>query len=118
MDSFSGRLSANPMRDVSLQVSYGFLKSPEHLEPGVSVHRVTASVTYNRPPAADGIGQPRRHGAATYLCAENRPTACRWRALDLDGTKVFFGRSEYVREMGQQHDVQAPRPDPVKPDPE
>jgi hypothetical protein len=48
LDSWSGRLSWNPTRDWALQVSYGFIKSPEQLELTVDQHRVTASATYNR----------------------------------------------------------------------
>ncbi|MBS1715276.1 MAG: hypothetical protein JST30_13160 [Armatimonadetes bacterium] len=49
LNSASTRLTYNPTPDWSLSASYGFLDSPEELEPGVDVHRTTASVTYNRP---------------------------------------------------------------------
>lgn len=48
INSYSGRISVNPNRDLSLQASYGFLKSPETLEPGVNQHRLTVSAMYNR----------------------------------------------------------------------
>jgi hypothetical protein len=48
-DSWSARLTWNPSRDLSLQVSRGWLKSPEQLEPSVNQIRTTASATYNRP---------------------------------------------------------------------
>jgi len=48
-DSWSVRTTLNPTRDLSMQVSYGFLKSPEQLEPDVDQHRTTASATYNLP---------------------------------------------------------------------
>ncbi len=48
-DSWSARATLNPTRDLSMQVSYGFLKSPEQLEPDVDQRRTTASITYNRP---------------------------------------------------------------------
>ena len=47
-DSASVRLSWNPTADLSLQISHGYIKSPEALEPDVKVHRTTASVIYNR----------------------------------------------------------------------
>lgn len=47
--SFSGRLSYNPTDNWSLQVSKGYIKSPEQLEPDVDQRRVTASAIYNRP---------------------------------------------------------------------
>ena len=49
LDSWSGRFSWNPTPDWALQASYGFIKSPEQLEPGMDQHRITASATYNRP---------------------------------------------------------------------
>lgn len=45
-DSTSARLSWNPDSHWSLQVSGGFLKSPEQLEPEVNENRITASATY------------------------------------------------------------------------
>jgi hypothetical protein len=49
LDSGSVRLSWNPTPDWALQVSHGFLKSPEQLEPAVDQHRTTASASYNFP---------------------------------------------------------------------
>jgi hypothetical protein len=46
-DSLSARLSVNPVRALSMQVSYGDLASPEQLEPDVRVRRTTASATYH-----------------------------------------------------------------------
>ena len=49
LDSWSGRITLNPARDWSFQVSYGYLHSPEQLTPQVNQRRLTASGTYNRP---------------------------------------------------------------------
>src|SRR6266446_6098099 len=54
LDSWSGRLSLNPTDQTSFQVSYGYIHSPEALEPDVSLHRVTASATYSAPIRTDG----------------------------------------------------------------
>lgn len=43
MDSYSARLSFAPSVHYSLQVSEGYIKSPEALEPGIDVWRTTAS---------------------------------------------------------------------------
>jgi hypothetical protein len=48
LDSASGRLSWNPTENWSLQVSHGFIKSPEALEAEVNQHRTTASAIYNK----------------------------------------------------------------------
>jgi len=47
-DSLSARLSFNPSPEWSLQVSRGYLHSPESLAPGEDVWRTTASAIYNR----------------------------------------------------------------------
>ncbi|HEY2569204.1 MAG TPA: heavy metal-binding domain-containing protein [Candidatus Udaeobacter sp.] len=46
-DSYSGRISWNPTKNLALQVSQGYIKSPEAPEPQVNVHRTTASAIYN-----------------------------------------------------------------------
>lgn len=46
LDSFSGRVSWNPVHELSLQVSWGRLHSPEQLEPDRNEDRFTASATY------------------------------------------------------------------------
>lgn len=47
-DSVAVRLTANPTADISAQVSWARLDSPEELEPEVSVQRATASVIWNQ----------------------------------------------------------------------
>jgi hypothetical protein len=46
-DSWSGRLSFNPSANWALQVSHGFIKSPEALHPDEDVNRTTASAIYS-----------------------------------------------------------------------
>lgn len=53
-DSTSARLNWNPDSNWSLQVSWGFLKSPEQLTPAVNETRYTASASYFTPLANDG----------------------------------------------------------------
>jgi hypothetical protein len=48
-NSRSARLSFAPNRNWAMQVSYGFLRSPEGQEPDADVRRATASVQYNKP---------------------------------------------------------------------
>lgn len=52
-DSFSGRVSWNPTQNLALQVSHGYIKSPEALDPNVKQHRTTASAIYNQPLGKD-----------------------------------------------------------------
>jgi hypothetical protein len=49
LDSFAGRVSWNPVRELALQVSYGHLTSAEQLAPAVNEDRLTASAIYTTP---------------------------------------------------------------------
>ena len=49
LDSFSGRLSWNPIQQLSMQVSWGHLHSPEQLEPDRNEDRFTVSAIYTQP---------------------------------------------------------------------
>ncbi|WP_375770669.1 hypothetical protein NR798_07155 [Archangium gephyra] len=108
-DSFSTRLSVNPTARVSAQVSYGYLKSPELLEPEVPVHRLTASATYHAPFGSNGFWAT----TAVFgrdIEGEEAPTNAFLleSSLDLDGHHVVFGRAEYVQKAG--HDLVLPEP--------
>jgi len=48
LDSVSARLTWNPLRELSMQISWGRLHSPEQLSPQIDEDRVTASATYTR----------------------------------------------------------------------
>lgn len=67
-DSYSGRVSFNPISWLSMQASYGFLRSPEQAEPDVSVHKITSSVSCNFQPWADS------NLASTLMLGANLPT--------------------------------------------
>ena len=53
-DSASGRVSVNPVDDLALQVSHGYLHRPEALHPTEDVWRTTASAVWVRPTRAAG----------------------------------------------------------------
>lgn len=67
LDSWSARLSYNLGPDWSAQVSYGYLASPEQLQPDVSVRRTTASASYNAP-----VGLPWQ---TTFAWGRNAPSS-------------------------------------------
>jgi hypothetical protein len=101
-DSFSGRLTVNPGESLSMQVSYGFLKSPEAMEPDVSVHRATASASFTA-----GLG-PRTSVSTTAACGVNasstEPATVSYlleSEADLGGYDIVFGRGEYVQKTGR-----------------
>src|SRR6476646_1379850 len=101
-DSASARISWNPTPDWALQVSHGYLHSPEALEPDVNVHRTTASVIYNRPLGPDANwsnsfvwGQNNTTGegkSQSFLVESN----LQWKR------ETFFGRFEYVGKSGHE----------------
>jgi hypothetical protein len=96
LDSWSARLSYNPLPDLALQVSTGRLASPEQLEPDVAVRRTTASASYNRMfPAlqwqttlAWGHNDPEPGAASDAWLLES--------ALRFQDSHTFFGRAERV----------------------
>jgi len=47
-DSWSGRISFNPTKNWSAQISHGFVKSPEVLHPEENINRTTASLIFNK----------------------------------------------------------------------
>jgi hypothetical protein len=65
-DSWSGRLSYNPTKNWALQVSHGFIKSPEALHPDEDVNRTTASAIASYPIGKD------RFFSATALWGLNK----------------------------------------------
>jgi hypothetical protein len=67
-DSYSGRLSWNPTRNLALQVSYGYIHSPEQLEPELNRHRTTASLIYNLPLGNDS------NWANSFVWGQNNDT--------------------------------------------
>jgi hypothetical protein len=102
LDSYSGRISWNPSADWSAQVSTGYLRSPEELDPGVGEHRTTASLMNVRPLAAGRVlattwawGQKRDAGVASNaLLAESD-----WQLSD---RYTVFGRLEWVEKTGDE----------------
>jgi hypothetical protein len=95
-DSYSARLSCNGLPDLSLQLSYGRIASPEQLEPNVAVRRTTASASYNRMLArvqwqttlAWGRNAPHPGASSTALLLES--------ALTVASRHTLFGRAERV----------------------
>ena len=101
-NSYSGRLSYNPSAHWAIQVSRGFICSPDITHPSINVNRTTASATYV---AAMG---PRKYWAYTLLWGQNEiaghiPSST---AL-LEGTYrrkklVAYGRYEWVQKTGEE----------------
>ncbi|MGE5142901.1 MAG: hypothetical protein ACM3OA_05635, partial [Acidobacteriota bacterium] len=95
---FAGRAIINPGPGLSVSAWYGYLKSPEALEPGTSLHRLGAAVL------ASGGEDGRRWSSAVVYGANVAPGSSRWSnsallegGIDLGCANTVFGRVEYVQ---------------------
>lgn len=95
-DSYCGRISLNPTENIAAQISSGYIKSPESIEPNVNTYRTTASISYNKAwkknnwqtTAAWGLNRNRPgHNLNGYLLES---------AVQFKDRHVLFGRAEYV----------------------
>jgi hypothetical protein len=85
LDSWSGRLTVRPTRELSFQISSGHLEHPESVEPGNQT-RSTASVTYQKSTAGGFL-------AATAVAGRNQtPDGPEWGNL-LEWTWKFAGKN-------------------------
>ncbi len=103
LDSYAGRITVNPAAAWSLSGSYAYLASPEVLFPGVSQHRLTASVLNDR-----GIGTRGRWSSALIWGANKESgdaglsnSALLESNADLDTRNSVFGRIEYVQKSAR-----------------
>src|ERR1700694_1495452 len=99
LDSYSGRLTVNPTAHWSLAGGYGYLKSPEALQPDESQHRITASALHGAQLGADG-----QWASALIWGANKHSTSANWTSGFLveseaivDAHNTLFGRTELVR---------------------
>jgi hypothetical protein len=102
-DSVAARLSANPTRDLSAQLSWARLDSPEQLEPDISVQRITASATWNR-----DLGDDVDDIAVTAAVGQNSPSsgpsthAALVEAIAMFAdTHTVFARAEALTKTGE-----------------
>jgi hypothetical protein len=106
-DSYSGRVTWNPNEAWSLQASYGWLHSPEALEPEVNVHRVTASIMHNYAYGEHGnVATAFVFGANLPSEGEVTPAFLLESTWSIDQHHDIYGRIEYVRKTA--HDLVLP----------
>lgn len=110
LNSFSGRLSFNPTKDLAFQVSHGYLRYPERSEPDLKViRRTTASAIYNKTFSAT------RNWASTFVWGRNSSDEGNNNSFlfesnfDFDKNAVF-GRIE--RAQKNSHELVLPPPHP------
>jgi hypothetical protein len=101
-DSYSGRLSWNPTRNLALQTSFGYIKSPEELDPKTNIHRTTASAIYNLPLGHD------TNWSNTFVWGQNNATKeGKTQSFLIEsnyqrGRDTFYFRWEHVQKSGHE----------------
>jgi hypothetical protein len=101
-DSYSYRLTASPIRELSLQVSHAFVKSPEELHPNEDIRKTTASVTHILPLAGEnhflsstaiwGYNDSEDHQEDAFTIEPN---------LQLDRLAIY-GRYEWIEKSNEE----------------
>ncbi|AMR31191.1 hypothetical protein A0256_07010 [Mucilaginibacter sp. PAMC 26640] len=106
-DSYSVRLSVNPSKEWALQVSNGWLKSPEEAEPLENIRRFSASAIHTKMLNGDSyvattlvFGQ--NHHNST---GRNEPALLLENALQLHKTAIY-GRYEFVQKDAEELDLE------------
>jgi hypothetical protein len=102
-DSYSFRAAYNPRPELSLQASYGFLERPVELDPSLSVHRLSASISYTSFANRDA-------GVAHTLSVAERVATGVAQGLsimaesywNIDGHSAVFGRVELLQKSGTE----------------
>jgi plastocyanin len=111
LNSFSARVSFNPTREWSFQVSHGYLKDPERAEPDIRImRRTTASAMYNR------SFDENHNLASTFVWGQNYANTNRTNAFLFESNFEFFrnsifGRAEQVQKDGDELALPLPHPD-------
>jgi hypothetical protein len=96
LNSYSFRASYQPDPNWSMQVSGGHLSSPEQLEPGVNITRLTASVMYNEPLAAGNWQSTLAVGRNDHTPGKDTTAVLLESGLGFAGRHTVFGRLERV----------------------
>lgn len=101
LDSYAGRFSAHLDSNWTFAVGYGYLKSPEGLNPDESTHRATASILHGRKVGHDGqlaaalVWGANRHAGRTTHSALAEAEAV------FDGDNTVYGRIEMAQKTAE-----------------
>jgi hypothetical protein len=110
INSFSARLSFNPTKEWSFQISHGYLRNVERLEPEIRIlRRTTASAMYNR------SFDENHNWANTFVWGQNHTSENTSNAFLFESNFEFFknaifGRAEQVQKNA--HELVLPSPHP------
>ncbi|MGH7521968.1 MAG: hypothetical protein ACREMI_11880 [Gemmatimonadales bacterium] len=101
LDSYSGRFNAHLDSSWTVSLGYGFLESPEALNPGEPTHRTTASVLYGRKIGRDGqlagalVWGANSHGGTTTHSGLAEVEAV------LNRTHTLYGRVDFAQKTAE-----------------
>jgi hypothetical protein len=101
-DSFSGRVSWNPTQNIALQISHGYLKSPEASEPDAKLHRTTASAVFNQPLGPDSNWSTSLVWGQNNLTGEGKTQSALFETNYQRGRDTIYGRFERVEKSGHE----------------
>ena len=115
-DSWAARLNWNPSRELALQVSRAFIKSPEDLHPDENVTRTTASILHSH-----SFGDERHYLASALIWGMNEghtphPEHAVLAETNLTlGRPTFYGRYEFVQKDSEElgYYLQGPADEPI-----
>ena len=102
LDSFSGRLSWNPTKDLAFQVSHGYMHSPEELEPEANRHRTTASLIYNREVGPDSNWSNSIVWGQNRDGANGKTQSILFETNYQRGRDTWYARFEHVEKPGHE----------------
>ncbi len=101
-DSCSGRISWNPSPNLALQISNGYIKSPEGLDPNLKLHRTTASVIYNLPLGPDSNWSSSFVWGQNDVTKEGRTQSFLVETNYQRGRDTIYARWERVEKSGHE----------------
>jgi hypothetical protein len=101
-DSFSWRLSYNPNKAWALQVSQGYINSPELLHPDENIWRYSASAIYSSPITDDG-----KYFTGSLIWGMNHSGHGDEHSFLAEGTRqlnkqAIYGRYEFVQKSAEE----------------
>ncbi len=105
-DSYSARLSYNPSKEWALQVSDGYIHSPEEIEPQQNVNRFTASAIHTKMLGNDSyIVTTLVYGQNHYSDnGKTQPSVLLENTFQL-GKAAIYGRYEFVQKGAEELDM-------------
>ena len=106
-DSYSFRLSYNPVRSWAFQVSRAYLNSPEILHPDEDIRRYTASALYSSPITKDG-----KYFAGSLVWGLNDNGHSNESSFLAEGTRQLqkqgiYSRYEFVQKSAEELDLES-----------